>query len=293
MNIEEYLRQRKEEVDGVLLTYLPPPGVCPERLREAMSYSLEAGGKRLRPILAMAAAETCGGDRHEVLPAACAIEYIHTYSLIHDDLPAMDDDDYRRGKLTSHKVFGEAMAILAGDALLTRSFEILTTEGNMEDGLRLAILREITRSSGTGGMVCGQVADMESEGREVDLEKVEHIHSCKTGALITSSVRCGALIAGAQPAQLESLTEYGRCLGKAFQIVDDLLDLEGDISQLGKEPGSDLRRGKATYPSVVGVAASRDEAERFGREAKAALEGIPAGAQVLDGIIDYILRRRS
>jgi geranylgeranyl diphosphate synthase type II len=293
MNIEEYLRQRREEVDGVLLTYLPPPGACPERLREAMSYSLEAGGKRLRPVLVMAAAETCGGDRQEVLPAACAIEYIHTYSLIHDDLPAMDDDDYRRGKPTSHKVFGEAMAILAGDALLTRAFEILAVEGDMEDGLRLAVIREITHSSGTGGMVCGQVADMESEGMEVDRERVEYIHSYKTGALITSSVRCGALIAGAQPARLKSLTEYGRCLGKAFQIVDDLLDLEGDIAQLGKEPGSDLRKGKATYPSVVGVEASREEALRFGLEAKAALEGLPDGAPVLDGMIDYILRRRS
>lgn len=289
----DYLKRRKKVIEKALPSYLPDPGDCPGQLREAMEYSIMAGGKRLRPILSMAAAEGCGGNHRMVLPAACAIEFIHTYSLIHDDLPAMDDDDFRRGRPTSHKVFGEAMAILAGDALLTAAFEILSRRGKMPDRVRIAVIRDLALASGAGGMIGGQVMDVASEGMKVDQETVIYIHRNKTAALITASLRAGAMIAGSSRTYLKKMTHYGEYAGQAFQIVDDLMDVEGEMSRMGKQPGSDEKRGKATFPSVAGMETSRSEAERLGMSARRAIAGLGAGAAVLDAMIDYILTRRS
>ncbi len=286
-----YLAARRREVDLRLPALMPKEADWPPPLVRAMAYSLMAGGKRLRPILAMAAAEACGGSRRRALTAACAIELIHTYSLIHDDLPAMDDDDFRRGRPTSHRVHGEAMAILAGDALLTRAFEILAGDAGLPADTRLAVIAEISRAAGGGGMVGGQVADIRAEGRRVGLGTVRYIHRHKTGALITAAVRTGALVAGAGRKELAGLTAYGRDMGAAFQIVDDLLDEEGELAAMGKTPGSDRRRGKATYPAVTGAEAARRAAARLGRAALAAIRAMDAKADPLRGLVDRVLTR--
>jgi geranylgeranyl diphosphate synthase type II len=258
-----------------------------------MRYSAFSGGKRIRPVFCLAAAEACGGETDRALPVACAIELIHTYSLIHDDLPCMDDDDMRRGKPTSHKVFGEATAVLAGDALLTLAMEIIVERGGRMLGpeTALAIAADIARAIGSGGMVAGQVLDMECENREVDEETMEYIHTSKTGRLITASVRSGAMAAGADEALVEKLTAYGSCLGLAFQIVDDILDEEGSFGDLKSGKGLDSARGKATYPRVFGPERSKRAAAGLVAEAKASIEGLGEGFEPLLALADFVASR--
>jgi geranylgeranyl diphosphate synthase type II len=267
MNIKRYLEEKKQIVDSALERYFPRETEFPPTLHKAMRHSLFAGGKRIRPILGIAAFEAVGGKGDGILPFACALEMIHTYSLIHDDLPAIDNDDYRRGKLTCHKAFGEAVAILAGDGLLTEAFRLMTDRASQDalgcDGrLVLNIIHEVAHAAGISGMVGGQVVDVESEGKEVDLPMLEYIHTHKTGALILVSVRLGAMLGGAKEQGLEALTRYGERIGLAFQIADDILNVEGEAALLGKKTGGDLSKGKATYPSLMGL----DESKRRAKE---------------------------
>jgi geranylgeranyl diphosphate synthase type II len=260
-----------------------------------MRYSVMAGGKRLRPILVIAGAEAVGGTPDLVLPTACALELIHTYSLIHDDLPAMDDDDYRRGRLTSHKVFGEAVAILAGDALLTLAFRLVAENSALVPNplvLREVVV-EIAEAAGTFGMVGGQVVDIESEGKPVGAETLEYIHLHKTAALIRASLRVGALLANADRKALDAIGEAGRDLGLAFQIVDDILDVEGSLEELGKTAGSDERKQKATYPAIHGLEASRRQAKLLIERAKERLDALGARSEQLRALADYIVERKN
>ncbi len=289
-----YVEAKRQKVDAALDACLPPEDARPETLHRAMRYSVFSGGKRLRPVLCLAACEACGGgDR--ALPVACVLELIHTYSLIHDDLPCMDDDDLRRGKPTCHKVFGEAAAVLAGDALLTLALEVVLREGGRALGadtaLRVAV--EITQAIGSEGMVAGQMLDMEYENREVDGDIVECIHERKTGRLITASARCGAMAAGAAGSVLEALTAYGRSLGLAFQIMDDVLDAEGGFGDLKSGSGLDGDKGKATYPGVFGVDRSRATAAGLAAEAKASIEGLGGEFAPLAALADFVISRRS
>jgi geranylgeranyl diphosphate synthase type II len=294
--LDDYLRDQRAEVEKHLAAVLRPQPGLPASLLEAMRYSLLAPGKRLRPILVVMAAEACGGKEADPWLAACAVEMIHAYSLIHDDLPAMDDDDLRRGQPTCHKKFGEALAILTGDALLTMAFQVLA-EG-YPGPTASSCCRELARAAGAAGMVGGQVDDLawEQEG-ERNVEGLEYLHLRKTGALIRASLRLGALAAYAQrnspppPELLERLDGYGRCLGLAFQIVDDLLDVEGDAEQTGKRVGKDAARGKLTYPGFLGVAESRRRAERLGREACQHVEPLGADAGRLLALVSFVLER--
>lgn len=292
MDFQEYLRTRRELVDRALADYLPPPDNDEaEPLHKAMRYSVFAGGKRLRPILVMAACETLGTAPETALPVAVALECIHTYSLIHDDLPAMDNDDLRRGKPTSHKVFGEAVAILAGDALLTLAFEILSDPRSMRTfpaATILAIIGQLSRAAGSRNLIGGQVLDITSEGRIVDAQVVDRIIRKKTGALIEASVICGALVADASPQQVELFRRYGQNLGAAFQIRDDLLDVEGDPDKLGKTVGKDGNRGKATFPRLFGKDAARDLMMKLVQAALDALRPFGERAVALAHIASYI-----
>ena len=295
MDLKEYLKSRCQLVDEALERYLPAGSELPASLHGSMRYSVFAGGKRVRPVLLLAACETVGGTLTGALPAACAMEMIHTYSLIHDDLPAMDDDDFRRGNPTNHKVYGEATAILAGDALLTEAFILLSRS---EDGphpvARLRVIQEISHASGSRGMVGGQVVDMESEGKgEVDLATLSYIHTHKTGALIRASVRAGAILGGASVESLAALTRYGDAIGLAFQIADDILDVEGTTEELGKDAGSDQARGKATYPALVGLEASKERARELVQMALDALACFDERAEPLRAIASYIVKRKS
>ena len=297
MDLKQYLKERCTLVDAALERYLPREDELPHSLHKSMRYSVFAGGKRVRPVLMLAACETVGGDVSQVLPAACAMEMIHTYSLIHDDLPAMDDDDFRRGNPTNHKVFGEAVAILAGDALLTQAFILLSNPANLAHvppERLLAAIQEISRCAGSYGMVGGQVVDMESEGsHEVDLATVQYIHTHKTGALIKASVKAGAILGGADDDSLAALTRYGEAVGLAFQIADDILDIEGTTEQLGKDAGSDQARGKATYPAVMGLAESKRRANELVGLALQSLDSFDAKAEPLREIARYIVARQS
>jgi geranylgeranyl diphosphate synthase type II len=297
MDIKSYLKERCRIVDEALDRYLPKEDELPFSLHKAMRYSVFAGGKRVRPILMLAACEAVGGTVEQALPAACAMEMIHTYSLIHDDLPAMDDDDFRRGNPTNHKVFGEATAILAGDALLTEAFILLSVEGTaagVSPTARLQVIREIAVCSGSRGMVGGQVVDMESEGnRDIDFATVQYIHTHKTGALIKAAVKSGALLGGAAPEQLAAITRYGEAIGLAFQIADDILDIEGTTEEIGKDAGSDEARGKATYPAVIGLPESRRLAAELVDRAFAALAPFTDRADPLRDIATYIIKRKS
>ncbi|MBI2878429.1 MAG: polyprenyl synthetase family protein [Candidatus Rokubacteria bacterium] len=296
VDLPAYLAERRRVVDEALARFLPPAETSPPTIHEAMRYSVLAGGKRLRPILVLAGAEVAGGRLDDVLPTACAFELIHTYSLIHDDLPAMDDDDYRRGRPTSHKVFGEAIAILAGDALLTLAFRLVAEtfrDGRLDPAILPRVLAEITEAAGTAGMIGGQVVDIQSEGRAVEAEVLEGIHTRKTGALIRAAIRTGALLAGAAPAPLAALTAYGERLGLAFQIVDDILDVEGSLEALGKTAGSDRRKKKATFPDLLGLEASRARAAGLIAEAKAALAPLGLPAAPLAALADYIVERKT
>lgn len=249
--LDDVAMQVDREMDR-LLPNLPGPAA---RLEKSMRYSVFAGGKRLRPALFLAAAKSLGRGPEGILPGACALEFVHTYSLIHDDLPAMDDDDFRRGRPTNHRVFDEGTAILAGDALLTLAFSVLTDCG-VSDGVKLEWIRELSEAAGPKGMVGGQMADLAAQGREISPETLRYIHEHKTGAMLNAAVRMGGLCAGADAEQLEILTEYSNALGLAFQIVDDLLDVTGEAGEIGKATGADAARGKATYPGLYGVGPS-------------------------------------
>lgn len=296
MDLKQYIKDKCTIVDAALERYLPPETELPSSLHSAMRYSIFAGGKRIRPVLMLAACEAVGGNAEAVMPAACAMEMIHTYSLIHDDLPAMDDDDFRRGRPTNHKVYGEAIAILAGDALLTQAFVLMSSSLSLKtDPARmLAVINEIAGCAGSHGMVGGQVVDMESEGKQdIDLATVQYIHTHKTGALMKASVTSGAILGGADDEQLQALTRYGEAIGLAFQIADDILDIEGTTEEIGKDAGSDQARGKATYPAVMGLADAKRRATELVEMALAALERFDATADPLREIARYIIDRKS
>lgn len=290
-----YLERQREAVEKALAALFEQRGGLPAPLREAMRYSVTAGGKRLRPLLAMAAAETLGLSGERVMPVALALELIHTYSLIHDDLPAMDNSDLRRGRPTCHRVYGDAVAILAGDALLTLAFELTAAyglrEGRLEPALQIGL--ELARASGMEGMVAGQILDLEAEGKDVGPAELERIDRLKTGALLQAAVRCGAIAAGASPAQLKNLGHYGACLGQAFQITDDLLDLEGDAAVMGKETGADRARDKATFPALLGAAAARRRAEELYGAALNCLDELELPAELLRELARRLVYRNS
>lgn len=291
MNFETTMESLRLSVDQALESYLPAPEAYPPLVHQAMRYSVVGGGKRLRPVLVLAAAEVVGGEPRNMLPAACALEMIHAYSLIHDDLPAMDNDDYRRGKPTNHKVYGEAIAILAGDALLTLAFSLLTKTSAVEPERVVRVMAEIAAAAGTTGMVGGQVVDILSAGKRVDAPTLEYIHRHKTGALYRAAVRTGAVLAGAPVDKLKSLTDYAEYLGLAFQITDDLLDVEGDMAKLGKPIGSDVKNKKGTYPLLYGLDRTRKEAARAAENAVAALSIFGKEADFLRTLVQYIIER--
>ncbi len=297
MDLKKYLKDKCRLVDEALEKYLPREDELPFTLHKSMRYSVFAGGKRVRPILVLAACEAVGGRAEDAMPAACAMEMIHTYSLIHDDLPAMDNDDYRRGKPTNHKVFGEATAILAGDALLTEAFILMSSPefgASIDPEKRLEVIGEIGRCAGSRGMIGGQMVDMESEGKpEIDFATVQYIHTRKTGALLKASVRSGAILGGADSSREAALVRYGEAIGLAFQIADDILDIEGTTEEIGKDAGSDLERGKATYPAVIGVSESKRRAAELVDVALDALSGFDEKADPLREIAKYIVRRKS
>jgi geranylgeranyl diphosphate synthase, type II len=279
----------RPEIEGRLESYAEFGPGCPARLQAAIHHSLLAPGKRLRPLLVLSAAETCGSTREAAMPAACAVELVHTYSLIHDDLPAMDDDDLRRGRPSCHAAFDEATAILAGDALLTRAFEILATD--LPADVAAPCCAELAHAAGAEQMVGGQADDLAAEHTGGDLRQLEEIHRRKTGALLTVSLRLGGLTAHASREQLDRLTAYGRHLGLAFQIIDDLLDLTGNVDQIGKKTGQDSHRGKLTFPALLGVEASRQRAIALIDEAIAQLEPFAARAGHLEALARYVLER--
>ncbi len=291
INIDHYLAEKKEIINRALKKCQPAAG--PTAVREAMNYSLEAGGKRLRPILALAAAETFGHDDDNVLDVACALELVHTYSLIHDDLPAMDDSDLRRGKPTCHKVYGEAIAVLAGDALLTLAFEILSSyglkTGQAEKALRISA--ELSKAAGVNGMIGGQVLDLEAEGQDLSIPDIETISVMKTGSLLKASVVCGALAAEAGEKVLNQLDIYAFKIGTAFKIVDDLLDLESSPEVLGKPTRADQERYKSTFPAVLGPDKARSKAEMLYHEAIAALDALNQPTELLSGLAHKLVYR--
>ncbi|MBI5559770.1 MAG: polyprenyl synthetase family protein [Deltaproteobacteria bacterium] len=293
MDLERYLSEKSELVNRTLERLLPEPEGYAKNLAGAMRYSVFAGGKRIRPAMVLASTEACGGKVEDAIMAACAFECIHTYSLIHDDLPAMDNDDIRRGKPTCHKAFGEAVAILAGDALLTLAFEAAADSPGVKMERLLKVVAELARAAGYAGMIGGQVMDMESEGVDVAFPVLESIHIHKTGALITSAVRCGAIIAGAKKGELEKLTGYGEAVGLSFQIADDILNVEGREEKLGKPVRSDKRREKAAYPALVGVVESKRLAEELLRKSLCAIEGFDEKAEPLRAIARFIVERRN
>jgi geranylgeranyl pyrophosphate synthase len=288
---EAFLAASRERVDRELQSLLPPEDEPPESLHRAMRHSVFAGGKRLRPALLLASAEACGGPPAAALRAAAAVEMIHTYSLVHDDLPAMDDDAMRRGRPACHVLFGEATAILAGDALLTFAFETLAALPGVPAGVGAAVAAEIAAAAGSRGMVAGQVLDLEAEGRPVDGAALEEIHCRKTGALIRAAVHGGGLLAAASAAETEALRAYGDAAGLAFQIIDDLLDVEASSAALGKTSGKDARARKATFPAIWGVAESRRRALEAAARARAALAPFGGRAAVLGALADYMVAR--
>ncbi len=292
MNLEAYLRSRQKQIDCALDRYLPKTKVKPPTLHKAMRYSLFAGGKRLRPILCLAAAEACRGKISNALPLACALECIHTYSLVHDDLPSMDNDDYRRGRPTCHKVFGDGIAVLAGDALLTIAFEIVSMAKPARHYGMSTLLREIAVAAGSQRLIAGQVADLEAEGRDVKRDQLRFIHENKTAAILKSSVRLGAMSANVDAKKLRAITQFGRGLGLAFQVIDDILDVTQTSEILGKSAGKDIAARKATYPAVIGLEKSRAEARRLTRQAHVALSVFRSGeAEPLHALANYLLER--
>ena len=291
MNLKAYLRSRQKLIDRVLNRYLPKENTRPATIHKAMRYSLFAGGKRLRPILTLAATEACGGKMEAALPLACAMECIHTYSLVHDDLPSMDNDDFRRGRPTCHKVFGDGIAVLAGDALLTIAFEIVSHAKPSRRYDMSTLLREVAVAAGSRKLIAGQVADLEAEGKRAEHEELRYIHENKTAAILTASVCLGAMSANAPSKELAAMTKFGRALGLAFQVIDDILDVTQTTEKLGKSAGKDIAAQKATYPAVIGLEKSRAEAKRLTKKAHDALSMFGRSGQVLHALANYLLER--
>ena len=293
-DIHDYLKDRKSLIDRTLDRYLRECKKHPQTLYQAMHYGVFSGGKRLRPILTLAAGELFGGKHKLLLPFACALELIHAYSIIHDDLPALDNDDLRRGELASHKIFGEGVALLAGDALLTEAFHLMSRPQvvhALEPSLILELIHEISHGAGVGGMVGGQVVDLEAEGREVNIAAVEYIHVRKTGALILTAARVGARIGGATPKEMRRISRYSEFLGLAFQIADDLLDAEGSTNEAGRAEARDKERMKATYPSIVGLAAAKARVRGLLENCLKEIELFGKDADPLRGIAHYVVER--
>ncbi|MGE5404809.1 MAG: polyprenyl synthetase family protein [Candidatus Saccharibacteria bacterium] len=296
MNFAEYLNTRKKMIEEALEQIMPPAELYPPVINQAMRYAVFNGGKRLRPILLLEGASVIGGDISIALPAACAVEMIHSYSLVHDDLPAMDDDDFRRGKPTCHKVYGEANAILAGDGLLTLAFEVLASMaavGGIKPENLVKVIGEIARAAGNKGMIAGQVVDLESEGRQIDEDTLKYMHRNKTGALFTASLKAGAMLFGAHEDQLRHLEDYAEHFGLAFQITDDILDIEGSQEEIGKPIGSDIKNEKSTFVSLYGLEESRSLAQEQVRLALESLSGFGSEAEFLRELAHQILYRRS
>ena len=291
MNLKTYLASRQKRIDRALNHFLPKENTRPATIHKAMRYSLFAGGKRLRPILCLAAAEACGGQITDALPVACAMECIHTYSLVHDDLPSMDNDDFRRGRPTCHKVFGEGIAVLAGDALLTVAFEIVSRARPTSRYDMATLLCEVAVAAGSRKLIAGQVADLEAEGKKVTRAQLRYIHENKTAAILTSAVRLGAMSANASAGQLKAITRFGRSLGLAFQVVDDILDVTQTTEKLGKSAGKDIAAQKATYPAVIGLEKSRAAARALTREAHEALNVFEKKGEALRALGSYLLER--
>jgi len=290
-DLSQFLAARTETVNRALDGFLPSAATRPATIHQAMRYSLFAGGKRMRPALCLAAAQACGGREADALPLACAVECIHTYSLIHDDLPAMDNDDFRRGKPTNHKVFGEGIAVLAGDALLTQAFEIAAQSRGWPRYPHRDLILEIAKASGSLQLVAGQVADLEGEGKKISASELRYIHERKTSALLCCSVRLGGMSANCTPAQLRALTDFGYHVGLAFQVIDDILDVTQTSEQLGKTAGKDTAAHKATYPAIVGLEKSRKIAEHLTAKAFAALKTFKGKAVALEALAEFLLKR--
>jgi geranylgeranyl diphosphate synthase, type II len=290
-DLKKFLEQRTVSVNRALNTFLPRTTAKPSTIHQAMRYSIFAGGKRMRPAVCLAAAEACGGSEKDALPLACAVECIHTYSLIHDDLPAMDNDDFRRGKPTNHKVYGEGIAVLAGDALLTQAFEIAAQAEGWPRYSHRDIILEIATAAGSLQLIAGQVADLEGEGKKTSAAQLKYIHERKTSALLCCSVRLGGMSANCTTAQLEALTNFGYNVGLAFQIIDDILDITQTTEQLGKTAGKDTAAQKATYPSIVGMEKSRALAKQLTNRAFAALKIFKGKAVALEALAEYLLCR--
>lgn len=291
--MKEQLKKYINMIDKQLDQYLAPKDNPQAIIYEAMRYSVFAGGKRLRPVLMLLVCEMCGGDINEVMPFACALEMIHTYSLIHDDLPAMDNDDLRRGKPTSHKKFGEATAILAGDALLNKAFEVVSQYDGKNTDRAMKAMNILAVSSGTEGMIGGQIVDMQNEGREITLDELRYLHLNKTGAIIRSACVIGAVMSGADSDAINAVDEFSKNLGIAFQIQDDILDVTGTEAELGKPIGSDAEEGKNTYVSLLGLQKSEQMAEEYSQKAKNALDAFGEKAEILRQLTDYLTDRRS
>ena len=289
--LNTFLATRTETVNRALDRFLPSEKTKPATIHRAMRYSLFAGGKRMRPAVLLAAAQACGGSEPNALPLACAVECIHTYSLIHDDLPAMDNDDFRRGKPTNHKVFGEGIAVLAGDALLTQAFEIAAQCQASPRYSHAKIILEIARASGSLQLVGGQVADLEGENKKLSVAELRYIHERKTSALLTCAVRLGGMSANCTAAQLAALTDFGHHVGLAFQVIDDILDVTQTSEQLGKTAGKDVAEQKATYPSIVGLEKSRKIAQQLTAKAFAALDLFRGKAVALEALAEFLLKR--
>jgi geranylgeranyl diphosphate synthase type II len=294
MDFARYWSARQKKVDAALNRFLPSATTKPKTIHQAMRYSIFAGGKRLRPVICLASAEVISGGRNDdALPLACAVECIHTYSLIHDDLPAMDNDDFRRGKPTSHKVYGEGIAILAGDALLTIAFEMAAACRAWPRYSHADVVKEVALAAGSQRLIAGQVADLEGEGKKIKPADLRYIHENKTAALIASSIRLGAMSANATPKQLAQLTDFGQSLGLAFQVIDDILDVTQTTEKLGKSAGKDIAAQKATYPALLGLDKARQEADRLTARARAALKPFGKSAAPLEAIADYLLKREN
>ncbi len=291
MELNAYLKSRQKEIERALHAFLPGEKVAPATIHRAMRYSLFAGGKRLRPILCLAAAEACGGEMKSALPLACAVECIHTYSLVHDDLPSMDNDDFRRGRPTCHKAFSEGIAVLAGDALLTVAFEIAAETRTAPRYDLRTILRELAVAAGSRKLIAGQVADLEGEGQTITRTQLRYIHENKTAALLTACVRLGAMSANATARKLEAITEFGGALGLAFQVIDDILDVTQTSEKLGKSAGKDVAAQKATYPAVIGLDKSRKEAKRLTKLAHQSLAIFGAKGETLRALANHLLER--
>ena len=289
--LKAYLESRCKAVDAALDAYLPSAETRPATLHKAMRHSLFAGGKRLRPVLCLAAAEACGGSIDAAMPAAAAVECLHTYTLIHDDLPCMDDDDFRRGVPTCHKVYGEGVAVLAGDALQAVAFELVASTPPNDRFTAADYVRELAVTSGSLHLIGGQVADLEGEGRQLPMDDLRYVHESKTAALLTTSVLLGAMSAGASAEQVESLRQFGMATGLAFQVIDDILDVTQTSEKLGKSAGKDVAAAKSTFPALIGLGASRAEAKRLTTEAHDALKALGTSGSRLKELADYLLQR--